>query len=140
MTIDPTTCDCRFHTTCIRDARYVRACEQGRGPKHATAIALAKLGVNGPVMLRSMKKAFHSGPGTELKKLLSRFGIGPKGCGCNARAAEMDQQGAAWCRKNIETIADWLAEQAKKRKLPFTRLGAKLLIRWAIRRAESQHG
>jgi len=88
-------------------------------------------------MLRSMKPAFHSGPGTELKKLLSRFGIGPKGCGCNARAAEMNRLGPAWCRENIETIADWLAEQAKKRKLPFTRLGAKLLIRWAIRRAES---
>src|SRR5699024_4347952 len=49
------------------------------------------------------------GPGTELKKLLSRIGIRALGnCQCNARAAEMDRGGADWCRENLETIVGWL--------------------------------
>jgi hypothetical protein len=53
------------------------------------------------------------GPGTELKKLLASWGItdSPQ-CPCNARAAEMDRQGAAWCRANREAIIGWMEEGA----------------------------
>ena len=78
------------------------------------------------------------GPGTELKKLLSKlrlFSVG--GCGCDNHAAEMDRRGPGWCRSNMELIVDWLEEEAEKRKLlAFTRTLAKGLVWCAIRRAE----
>lgn len=77
-----------------------------------------------------------AGPGTELKKLLSKIGIkSSPSCSCNKRAAEMDRQGVAWCEQNVETICDWLQEESTKRKLPFVRLAGKALIYMAIRRA-----
>lgn len=79
------------------------------------------------------------GPGTELKKLLQRFNVQPVGpCKCNSRAALMDAWGSAQCRKSIETIVGWLAEEAKTRKLLFLAVAAKLLIKRAIRNAEKQ--
>ncbi len=77
------------------------------------------------------------GPGTELKALLSRVGItSTAGCSCNAKAKAMDEKGIAWCEENVETICDWLQEEATKRKLPFVRLAGKALIHMAIRRAK----
>jgi len=79
------------------------------------------------------------GPGTELKKLLKRIGITAKpNCSCNARARQMDAAGVAWCRANVAMIVDWLAEEAARRKLPFSRLAASTLVRLAIRRAEKR--
>lgn len=80
-----------------------------------------------------------SGPGTELKALLQRIGITPKpGCACNKRAAEMDANGCDWCAANIDTIDGWLAEEAKKRKLPYLSVAGKALILLAIRRARKR--
>jgi len=77
------------------------------------------------------------GPGTELKKLLSKIGItASPTCSCNAKAKVMDEKGIVWCEENIETICDWLQEEATKRKLPFVRLAGKALIHMAIRRAK----
>lgn len=76
-------------------------------------------------------------PGMELKKLLSRIGITAKpNCSCNARAAAMDKRGVEWCEQNVETICDWLQEEASKRKLPFLRSAGKVLINLAIKRAK----
>ena len=78
-----------------------------------------------------------AGPGTELKKLLSKIGItSSPTCSCNKRAKTMDEKGIAWCEENVETICDWLQEEATKRKLPFVRLAGKALIHLAIRRAK----
>jgi len=77
-----------------------------------------------------------SGPGTELKLILKKFGIRAKGCGCTSRAAEMDRRGPEWCRENIDRIVGWLRGQARKRKLPFSRSAAKILVRLAIRNSE----
>lgn len=79
------------------------------------------------------------GPGKELKKLLKLFGIIPEpGCQCNKRAAYMDQMGCQWCRENIETIVDWLQEEAEKRKMLFLRSAAKIIVNRAISNADSQ--
>lgn len=79
------------------------------------------------------------GPGTELKKLLARFGIrAGRNCWCNARAAEMDRRGPKWCRENLDTIVAWLEDEAARRKLRFYRFGASLLVRLAIRRAQRE--
>jgi hypothetical protein len=83
-----------------------------------------------------------AGPGTELKALLKYIGIvATPNCSCNARAAEMDRREAetpGWCAENIETILDWLKEQADARGLPFVRMGAKVLVRRAISNARKK--
>lgn len=83
-----------------------------------------------------------SGPGTELKALLKKVGIvASPGCSCNKRAVLMDENEAkepGWCEKNLETICDWLQEEATKRKLPFVRMAAKILVRQAIRNARKK--
>lgn len=77
------------------------------------------------------------GTGTELKRLLRRFGFRiTQGCKCVKRAAEMDQLGVGWCRENIGLITDWLEEEAHRRSLPFLRAAGKVLIRRAIKNAE----
>lgn len=80
------------------------------------------------------------GPGTELKALLSFLGFtSTPTCSCNARARTMDENEAkepGWCEANIETILDWLKEQADSRGLPFFRAGAKVLVRRAISNAK----
>jgi len=82
------------------------------------------------------------GPGTELKTLLKYIGIvATPNCSCNARAAEMDRREAetpGWCAENMETILDWLKEQADNRGLPFVRMGAKVLVRRAISNARKK--
>ena len=76
------------------------------------------------------------GPGTELKAILKKIGIiASPGCSCNARAKTMDEnedKEPGWCENNIETICDWLQEEATKRSLPFFRTAGKILIRKAI--------
>lgn len=77
-----------------------------------------------------------TGPGTELKKVLGKLGISERpGCKCNSRAREMDHRGLDWCRNNVEMIVDWLREEAQAQGLPFVELGARMLVRYAIRRA-----
>lgn len=79
------------------------------------------------------------GAGTELKGLLKLLGITAKpGCSCNQRAEAMDKRGCDWCEQNIDQIDGWLAEEAKKRKLPYLSLAGKALIRVAIRRARKK--
>jgi hypothetical protein len=82
------------------------------------------------------------GPGTELKALLKRVGIvAAPGCSCNTRAKLMDAnelKEPGWCEKNLETICDWLHEEAAKRKLPFLRMAGKILVRKAIRNARKK--
>lgn len=77
-----------------------------------------------------------SGPGTQLKSLLRRIGIvASANCSCNKRAAIMDERGCDWCEQNIDQIDGWLAEEAKKRKLPYLSMAGRALINMAIRRA-----
>lgn len=90
-------------------------------------------------VLHSCNGVRPQGPGTELKALLKYFGIvATPGCSCNKRAAAMDENGPDWCEANIDQIDQWLAEEAKKRKLPYLSLAGKALIRMAIRRARKK--
>jgi len=50
----------------------------------------------------------------------------------------MDEKGCDWCEENIAEIDGWLAEESKKRKLPYLSLAGKTLIRLAIRRARKK--
>jgi hypothetical protein len=75
--------------------------------------------------------------GTELKGLLKRVGItATPNCSCNHRAAHMDNMGCQWVKENVETVVDWLGEEAQKRGLPFVRMAGRGLVTLAIRLAE----
>jgi hypothetical protein len=119
----------------------------GRVDPATLAAAIAKLlGENpgsGLLQLRVVEHAPpppNEGPGTELKKLLSRIGITPKaGCKCLARAVEMDIRGCDWCADNVSTIVSWLREEATSRRLPFIDAAGTVLVNRAISNARRLH-
>jgi hypothetical protein len=86
-----------------------------------------------PPPLPPQEPAPAHGPGTELKRLLAMHGMTPKGCACDARAAEMNRRGPDWCEANIQTIVDWMKEEADRRGLLFWRPYARWLVRRAVR-------
>lgn len=76
--------------------------------------------------------------GSELKRLLGRFGItSTPSCSCNARAAEMDARGCDWCEQNLDAIVGWLRGEAGRRRLPFIEAAARILVRRAIKQARN---
>ena len=80
------------------------------------------------------------GPGTELKLLLRRAGIIARGCKCEERAKQMDEWGPDGCEESIETIVDWLGQEASKRHLPYNRFVGRLLVRRAIKNTRKKMG
>lgn len=79
-----------------------------------------------------------SGPGTELSKLLKRFGIEPTPtCACRAKAAEMDRWGPDECSRpeRIDEVVAVMRAEAKARGLPFLDAAGRLLVRRAIHNA-----
>ena len=79
-----------------------------------------------------------SGPGTELSKLLKRFGISPTPtCACRAKSAEMDAWGCDEASKpeRIDEVVAVMREEAKARGLPFLDAAGRLLVRRAIANA-----
>jgi hypothetical protein len=78
------------------------------------------------------------GPGTELSKLLKRFGIEPTPtCACRAKAAEMDAWGCDECEKpeRIAEVVAVMRAEAQARGLPFLDVAGRLLVRRAIQNA-----
>lgn len=89
---------------------------------------------------KEIEKPVSSGPGTELKKLLSKIGINASpSCSCNSRARVMDQWGPEKCEQEIDTILGWLKEEASKRKLPFVDMAGYILIKRAIYNARKNN-
>ena len=79
-----------------------------------------------------------SGPGTELSKLLKRFGIHPAPtCACRAKAAQMDAWGTDECERpeRIEEVLAVMRAEAHARGLPFLDAAGRLLVKRAIRNA-----
>lgn len=86
-----------------------------------------------------VKNKVIGGPGTELKKLLSKIGIdATPTCSCNSRARVMDEWGPDICEREIGTIIDWLREEANKRNLPFVDIAGYILIKRAIHNARKK--
>ena len=82
-----------------------------------------------------------SGPGTELSKLLKRFGIEPTPtCQCRAKAAQMDAWGPDECEKpeRIEEVVAVMRAEAEARGLPFLDVAGRMLVRRAIKNARKQ--
>jgi hypothetical protein len=78
------------------------------------------------------------GPGTELKKLLKRFGIEPTPtCSCRSKAAQMDAWGCDECSRTerIEEVVGVMREEAKGRGLPFIDAVGRMMVKRAIHNA-----
>jgi len=81
------------------------------------------------------------GPGTELSKLLKRFGIEPTPtCKCRAKAGEMDAWGCDECSKpeRVEEVVAVMRDEAAARGLPFVDIAARLLVKRAIHNARKE--
>lgn len=78
------------------------------------------------------------GPGTELSKLLKKFGIEPTPtCSCRAKAAQMDAWGCDECSRpeRIEEVVAVMREEAAARGLPFIDAVGRMLVKRAISNA-----
>lgn len=88
---------------------------------------------NEAVPIRQPRLITSAGPGTELQRLLKRFGFAAQaGCKCPEHIATMNDWGPDKCKQNIDQILGWLKEEADRRELPFVRAAARLLVRLAI--------
>ena len=113
-----------LHHLCQHSEKYWRAWEAGRGPRQAQP-------------QRKPDPQPQGGPGTELSKILKRFGIEyVPGCKCADHARTMDRWGPDGCEKQMQTILFWLRQESEKRGLPFVEFAAKMLVRRAIKRAK----
>jgi hypothetical protein len=88
--------------------------------------------------LPALPLGLHHGPGTELSKLLKKFGIEPTPtCACRSKAAEMDAWGPDECSKpeRIEEVIAVMRAEAEARGLPFLDAAGRLLVKRAIHNA-----
>ncbi len=100
--------------------------------------AIKRIGLNGNIAGQPIIIA-NGGAGTELKNLIAKFGLKPaSNCKCAQHIREMDTSGVEWCASNIDTITEWLREEAQRARLPFTEISAKLLIKRAISNAKKK--
>lgn len=132
-------CDKRF---------FIERCiERGYTVKESSGCIIKKhdngeweIDTNHPSYPKTHKPQALSGPGSQLKLLLSKIGIrASANCSCNARAQKMDimeKEEPGWCENNIDTIVGWLREEAEKRGLPFIEIIAKGIVKLAIKRAK----
>ncbi len=98
------------------------------------AEAVGKIGLIGQASV-----VLAGGAGTELQNLIAKIGLRPGlNCKCGHHIREMNTNGVEWCKQNVATISAWLREEAQGARLPFTEIGAKLLIRKAISNAKKK--
>lgn len=122
--------------SCGRPARakgFRRACGPKPRPTDLTEEHLAI--VSG----ERVQRVTQGGPGTELKKLLAKFGIvAMPGCSCNAMAARMDAAGPDGSEAMIDEVLDVMKQEAGKRGLPWVEMAARMLVKRAIRNARAR--
>lgn len=81
-------------------------------------------------------QASAGGVGTEIKKILSRFGIvATPNCSCNRNAKQADQWGPDECEQRADEIIGWMRVEATKRRLPFFDPVGRMILKRAIKAA-----
>jgi hypothetical protein len=82
------------------------------------------------------------GVGTEIKSLLSQFGIAENvGCGCTAIAVTWDKNGIVWCEQHQQELTDHLIEQGRQRgwlSWAAAKVAAGTIVATAIERAKAK--
>lgn len=77
-----------------------------------------------------------NGAGTILSNFLKKIGItSTPTCKCRQRAIEMNEKGNDWCLQNVETIVEWLKEEADKREMIYQDWCIRALVNRSIKRA-----
>jgi hypothetical protein len=105
-----------------------------------------KPGYRQPAWTPLGQRAASAGPGTELTKLVARFGIAyTPGCSCRSMAVKMNALGPDWCERDgmPEILSVMRTEHAKRWQarqtiLPWSDLGARQLVLLACRRARAK--
>ena len=123
--------DGRAQVVCARCGRSV----------HVIASHVGRVYANCRNQTPSATGATEGGPGTELSKLLKRFGIEPTPtCKCRAKAAQMNAWGCDECAKpeRIEEVVAVMREEAKARSLPFLDAAGRVLVRRAVHNARKE--
>ena len=126
-------------TLCVfGDASVCRVCN--RAARHRGVFRECRV-VSESVRVSSVPaqhKPVQRGPGTELAKLLGRFGIEPTPtCQCRAKAAEMNAWGPDECERpeRIDEVVAVMRAEAAARGLPFLDSVGRMLVRRAISNA-----
>ena len=87
-------------------------------------------------MIPETLESHPNGPGSILSGMLEALGIkSSPTCSCKRRAILMNKNGPDWCEENLEEILGWLQEESVKRKLPFVKTVAKMMVQRAIKKS-----
>lgn len=132
--------------TTVSACEYCLSCNNPKSVNKAVAsiavrelIRTGKFDSNNPkhFALQKILTVELSGPGTELKKLISWFPVPKKtGCrSCRSLEIKMNNWGPEKCEQKIGYITRKLHVAAMRRNIPFSESLAKVLIRKAIRNA-----
>jgi hypothetical protein len=139
-------------TTCHRSYLEMRCNQRGYTLDEVMPCVVSQDGdewtidVDHPAFPRVPKAGYepspNHGPGTELSKLLKRFGIEPTPtCACRAKSQQMDLWGPDECERpeRIAEVVAVMRAEAEARGLPFLDVAGRLLVRRAIRNARQNH-
>ena len=113
------------HRLCQTSTKYFGLWEAGKGP-----------GQIQPIVEKNIVFGV-KGVGTIIHERLAKLGIHDvSGCSCTSHRSTLNAWGPRVCRENINTIVSWMAAEANKRSLPFSRVMARTFVEWCIRKAE----
>lgn len=120
----------------VLDEKACRACRLNANPRSINPVTCSRAAWAArragmpvpPETFNCVKEGQNYGPGTELKRILSRITKTNKNCGCESRANIMNVWGPDECERRMPEIVGWLREEAHK-KWPATKV---LPIDWAI--------
>lgn len=111
-----------------------------RWREHRIRIAGERVTDPAPIPVSSCagaRQCTETGAGDALARIIDKmlFGLVKKCDLCRQRTKEMNERGLGWCGRNVETILDWLAESARKKRIPFVRSVVRVMVHRAIETA-----
>lgn len=91
-----------------------KACSTSNRPNRVNLITITLSGKDYDI------SKLGKGYGTQLSNLLYPFFQKLPGCRCKGHKDLLDLWTPEYIRKNIDRVVNWLAEEARKRKIPFS--------------------